>query len=64
MLAGLKLPQRLYFPCFLASVWSLLRSEARDSLMLLLMIIQRNDHIMNILLNVVWVSLFLWTEEF
>lgn len=55
---------RLYFPCFVASVWSLMRSEAGYRLMSMLMIIQRNDHIMNILHNVVWVSLFLWTKEF
>lgn len=64
MLAGLKLSRRPYFLCFVASVWSLLRSEAGYWLMLLLTIIQRNDHILNILHTVVWVSLFLWTKEF
>lgn len=63
MLAGPSCPKHCV-SCLVASVWSLLRSEAGCWLMLLLMIIQRNDHIMNILYNVVWVSLFLWTKEF
>ena len=54
----------IVFPMFVASVWSPLRSEAGYRLMLVLMILQRNKHIMNLLQNVVWVSLFLRAEEF